>query len=524
MSFEDRVVEAVRSTVDSGAPGVAVGVYSDGRLIHHASAGLANVEFAAPVGIDTRFDIASMSKQFTATAALLLCRDGVLSLQDDIRTYLPELRLSQPVTIAQALRHTGGLPEWLALSAMAGRPLTRITQDQVLAFVAGLAELNFTPGTDFSYSNTGYVLIASIISRVTGKTLREFASERIFDPLGMTSTLFRDDSEQPLTGLADGYAVNQESVRRAGTEECAVGDGGLATNLVDLGHWFGFLEDGRVLGTDLRDLLIDPAAFGSDSPRPYCFGLYHWEIGGEPVFGHSGGVPGYRSHLVVSPKTHLGVAVLSNNSSVDAAELAAAVLGIVADLPAESPSQRVEEPEAAAALDGFWINSATDEPMKITAVDRAGVRLAEGHPSGRFDLTLDGTWHGVGEWAESRISATTDDTMLIESIRRPGAPAAYRRVAPPLADSSLPAGIYRSSELSILAIITDSGQLELGLRMVVPVMPGPGGTFRAGEMLTLRRDGNDLLVSAPGVFRMRFTRQSDGSIPFGVPPSLRDAG
>lgn len=253
----DAIAQLVSRFASPTGPGLAVGVYRGGVLVTQATAGLASVEFGVPIDERTRFDIASMSKQFAATAVLLLARDGLVSLDDDIRAHLPELRLEAPVTIAQCLQHTGGLREWLALAAIAGRSLTRITQDQTLEFVSGLSTLDFLPGTAFRYSNTGYVLAASLVHRVTGRTLGEFAAERIFRPLGMHRTLFREDSRAVLPEFAYGYESVDDRVLRADSEECAVGDGGLVTSLSELGPWFRFLRDGDVLGEDIRDTLVD---------------------------------------------------------------------------------------------------------------------------------------------------------------------------------------------------------------------------------------------------------------------------
>lgn len=519
MEITGRFFELVHAAVRPGDPGMAVGIYVDGKVIHHATAGLANVEFGVPVETRTRFDIASMSKQFTAAAALLLCRDGKVSLDDDIRVHLPELKLLEPVTIAQCLRHTGGLREWLTLSTLAGRPLTRITQNQALTFVAELTGLNFEPGTDFSYSNTGYVLVASLIHRLTGKTLGEFTTERMFTPLGMTETLFRDDSQLPLQGFADGYAVSEAGVRRAGTEECAVGDGGLATSIADLGPWFGFLQDGRVLGADLRDCLLERVGSDGVAPRPYALGLYHTTVGGLPAFGHSGGVPGYRSQLLFLPGRDIGVAVLTNNSSVDPGTMATEVLRLAAGLPAEKPAEPVDGAAEAVELVGYWVDPKTDITTRVEVADGGRISFAGGFPSGEFALTADHSWHGQGEFVASRVQ-TERDCIRIGSVHRPGHASTYIRCDPPEAGAILPAAVYRSTELRVLATITERGELELGLKMVAPIEAAANGGFTAGGLLTLRPDGDDLLISAPGAHRMRFVRQPDGTVPVGVPAGL----
>ncbi|MEV0585276.1 serine hydrolase domain-containing protein [Nonomuraea sp. NPDC050310] len=520
MEVAGRLTELVEALVRPGGPGLAVGVYAGGDLLCHAAAGLASVEFGVPVDERTRFDIASMSKQFTAAAALLLCRDGRLSLGDDIREHLPELRLDVPVTVDQCLRHTGGLREWLALAELTGRPLTRITQGQALALVAGLREVNFAPGTAFSYSNTGYILVTSIIERITGRTLREFTDERIFGPLGMTATHFRDDSTEPLPRFAYGYQVSADGrVRRAETEECAVGDGMIATCVADLGPWFGFLHDGRVLGTDVRDALLVRSGTGEDGlPRPYALGLSHSTIAGRPAIGHAGGAPGYRSQLLVLPEEGLGVAVLTNNTSIDPGRAGARALRLAAGLPLEDPPvEEHADPAEAEALSGYWIEPLSGDSFRAEA-DGGRLTLSGEEVAGTYVRAADGAWHGLDEaaglWLEPR-----DGALVAGRTDFPGRGRAHLPGAAPAEGSTLPPAVYLSHETGVLATITERGTAEVGLSLAEPIEPAPGGGFTAG-LLHLRPDGDDLLISAPGAYRLRFTRQPDGTRPLGLPPGL----
>ncbi|GGT73690.1 serine hydrolase [Streptomyces atratus] len=295
-------------------PGMAVATYRDGALVDVGCAGLASVEFGVPIDARTRFDIALASKQFTAVSVLLLARDGVLALADDIRDHLPELNVDQKITIEQCL-HTADLQEWFALVGIAGVPVTRRTEGHFLSILAGIRRTNFAPGVEFSYSNTGYVLAAAIIRRATGMSLREFSAERIFGPLGMADTMWRDDSSEVLPRFAYGYG--NDVMRRADTEECVVGDGGLATTVADLARWLGFLADGRVLGADIRAALLERMVLADGTVHPYALGVYHFTVGGKAVYGHAGSVDGYRSQLLYAPEDGLGFACLANQTRID---------------------------------------------------------------------------------------------------------------------------------------------------------------------------------------------------------------
>ncbi|MEW9521366.1 serine hydrolase domain-containing protein [Streptomyces tubercidicus] len=504
MNFAHSLSELLHNVVRSAEPGFALGVYADGKLVDHAVAGLASVEFGVPIDTRTRFDIASVSKQFTATAALLLCRKGQLSLDDDIREHLPELKLSVPVTIGQCLMHTGGLREWLSLRTLTGRPRTRMTQDQALALVAGVTDVNFAPGTAFSYSNTGYILVASAIERITGQTLRAFTTEHLFAPLGMADTHFRDDSQEPLPRFAYGYSVSDKGVHRADTEECAVGDGMVATSIDDLAPWFGFLRDGRVLGADLRDALLA-------HDRPYGLGLYHTTIGGQAVLGHSGGAVGYCSQLFYLPERGVGVALLANNSSINPMRIGAEALRLAAGLPKDPEPVREQTAET---LTGYWRDPGTDATFLAEPAPGGDTTLSGGYLSGTFVRTTDGTWHG--EHFRLRV---TPDSIVVTSVHDPGADRTYRRCAPPAEGTMLPASVYLSRDLGILATITEQGFLSLGLNLVAPITPAPAGGFTAGPV-TLRLDGDDLLVSMHGVHQLRFIREPHSTRPVGIPPGL----
>ncbi|MFK0040549.1 serine hydrolase domain-containing protein [Paenarthrobacter sp. NPDC090517] len=509
MDISDLLNELVQSKVHHDAPGAAVGIYRDGALIHHAAAGLANVEFSVPVDLHTRFDTASVSKQFTATAALLLCADGRLSMEDDLRSHLPELQLPTPVTVEQCLRHTAGLPDWLSVAQMAGLPLTRISQEQVLAFVAGLTALNFEPDSRFSYSNTGYVLVASLIERLAGMTLGEFAARRIFCPLGMRNTLYREDTMIPLPLFANGYLVDGKGVSRADTEECAVGDGGLVTSIADLGPWFGFLQDGRVLGAELKNALVRSTSGKGETPRLYALGLAHMSICGQRALAHSGEVPGYRSQLIFLPETGIGVAVLSNNSSVKPRQIAVEALQLATGLTCPgAPQTVVVDPGMTYALSGYWVDPATDVTLHVEPIEDGRVALSGGFLNGEFVATTGGVWQGLDDSADFRLQVK-GALLQVSSTFRPGDDSYFRRCEPPSIGATMPAAAYRNPELGALATITEDGELELGLQTIARLQPAPDGAFTAGDLLTLRLSDDRLLVSAEGVYRLPFIREQE---------------
>src|SRR5215467_12592491 len=335
-----------------GGPGHAVGVYRGGALVAHAAVGWAVIEHDVPVGAGTIFDIASASKQFTAACLLLVQRDGMLSLDEDVRRHLPGLLLPVPVTLRQCLSHTSGLREYYSLCELAGVPVAGMDEARLMRLLAGQTGLNFPPGTGWSYSNSGFVLAAAALRRVSGRSLAEFAADRVFGPLGMRATRFRDDLTLPVPGLATGYTPAPEGGwRRADITEETVGDGGVVTSVSDLAGWQRFmLTGGRRL--------------------PYALGLEITTAGGRRLYMHSGYIDGFRSALAYLIDDGMGVAVLANRDDTFPAEIAVRIAERLAGADAPAPPARLGERAALAAqpaVTGLWYSPELDTHLAIGA-------------------------------------------------------------------------------------------------------------------------------------------------------------
>jgi CubicO group peptidase (beta-lactamase class C family) len=232
----DRVLAEWTSTT----PGCSVGVEVDGQTVLAKGFGMADLERAVPNRADTIFEAGSVSKQFTAAAVLLLARDGTLSLDDPIRKHLPEIPdYGTPVTIRQMLNHTSGLRDWGSVAGIGGWPRTtrEYTHAHVLDILSRQKELNFPPGTRWSYSNSGYNLAAIIVSRVSGTPFAEFTRRRLFEPLGMTSTSWRDDHTRIVPRRALAYRHEDDGYHIDLPFENVHGNGGLLTTVGDLIRW-----------------------------------------------------------------------------------------------------------------------------------------------------------------------------------------------------------------------------------------------------------------------------------------------
>src|SRR5678816_443908 len=322
----------IRDRYGPDAPGCALGVFQNGRIALAKGYGLANIEYGAPITPQTPFIMGSGSKQFTAAAIALLVEQGRISLNDDVRKYVPELHdYGKRVTIDHLVHHTSGIRDWWALVDAAGmRPDDGYTVDDVLALAARQRHLNFDPGAEYNYSNTGYILLGIVVKRVTGKTLRQFAAEQIFSPLGMSNSHFHDDHNEPVRGRASAYSPLPGGAWTINIwNNDIVGQGGVMTTMEDLQKWDENFYTGTVGGKGFLARQLQRGKLNNDSTIAYAFGVQIGSYRGLPMVEHSGSTGGYRTDLARYPSTHTSVATMCNVSNADAAGLARRVADIV---------------------------------------------------------------------------------------------------------------------------------------------------------------------------------------------------
>ncbi|HWC95328.1 MAG TPA: serine hydrolase domain-containing protein [Candidatus Sulfopaludibacter sp.] len=334
-----------------GSPGCALGVFRGGKIIYSKGFGLANVELDVPITPATVFDIGSTSKQFTAASILLLEKEGKLSLDDDIRKYLPELAdYSGPgggkVTILNLLNHTSGIRDYLTLFSMAGISFDGVTTDDTaLALLARQKALNFVPGSDFLYSNSGYFLLSIIVKRVAGVNLRQYAQQHIFTPLDMTHTEFRDDHRELIPKRALAYSVTPSGFRLNVSYFEQLGDGGVHTTVEDLLKWDENFYTAAVGGKQFLAEIQERATLSNGKTLEYAKGLSHSKSRGLALVSHAGAWGGYRAELVRFPEQHFSIACLCNVGSANPSSLAKQVSDLyLKDLMQEAPAAPAAKP------------------------------------------------------------------------------------------------------------------------------------------------------------------------------------
>ena len=342
------------------SPGCAVGIAENGATMLARAYGMADLEHDVRNTPLTIFEAGSVSKQFTAAAIVLLALDGKLSLEDDVRKYVPEVpEYDRPITIRHMLTHTSGLRDWGAVAGISGwgRGSRIHTHDHMLDIVSRQSALNFEPGHEYSYSNTGYNLLVVVVDRVSGMPFAEFTKTRLFEPLGMSSTQWRDDYTRIVKGRAVAYSPRQGGFALNMPFEDVHGNGGLLTTVGDLLTWTENLETGELGGPEFLELMHRQGVLNDGSEISYASGLMVGTLRGVPSVSHTGSTAGYRAYLGRYPDQRLAVAILCNAGNANPGQLgsqvAEAVLGDALE-PAPGPTERTQElpaPYAPAAED-----------------------------------------------------------------------------------------------------------------------------------------------------------------------------
>ncbi|HYP25410.1 MAG TPA: serine hydrolase [Blastocatellia bacterium] len=310
-----QVDEIMSAMVRADAPGAAVMVIQDGKVVHRKGYGLANVETKTPISTDTVFDLASVSKQFTAMAIMILAERGKLSYEDPLTKFFPEFpAYASKITVRHLLNHTSGLPDYMATYQKLGRKDFEPTSKEAVKMLAELQEPRFAPGEKWEYSNSGYVVLAQIVEKASGVPFPAFMKKNVFDPLGMNHTLVMDESRQKIEKRAISYAPEGEGFRNIDYTPLVLvyGDGNVNTSVEDLFKWDQALYSEKLVKQATMKQAFTPAKLNNGSATKYGFGWLVTDAGGLPVVSHGGAWVGFRTHITRYPSERFTVIVLSN--------------------------------------------------------------------------------------------------------------------------------------------------------------------------------------------------------------------
>ncbi len=496
-------VDSVFAHLSSTAgPGCALGISRDGHLVYSRGYGMANLETGSAITPASIFHVASISKQFAAFAVALLAEDGKLSLDDVIQKHLPEIPVyPRAITIRHLIHHTSGLRDQWSLLGMADwRGDDLITESDVLSIVSRQKEINFLPGDEYIYSNTGYTLLAVIVKRVSGKSLREFSDERIFKPLGMTDTHFHDDHTMVVPGRTSAYQVRQGGGWMVSIPVFdTYGATSLFTTVADLLKWEQNFAEPKVGSRALIEKAQQPTTLTNGRTLNYGYGLSVETYRGMRAVGHGGADAGYRSDVIRFPDAGLAIDVLCNASNSGPGGLARKVADILLEKQLTSaPARPAAGPGAATAeqqarVVGTYLRRGVDDAMEVSAKDGRLSLLPFGIPVRAVaadTFTVDGfpvqvfTEGPAGPASILRVQIGTEPDRVYDRVSR---------FAPAPAELDGYTGTYYSEELDVRYVVARKDSI-----LTV--------TLRRRGTLNLQPVFPDAF-SVPGIGTIRFTKE-----------------
>lgn len=378
---EQKVAEFVRAEMEKRhIPGVSVVVLRDGKPILSRGYGFANAELEVPATPDTVYQLASVTKQFTATAIMMLADEGKLSLEDPVKKFVSDVPEAwDKVTVRHLLNHTSGIKSYTALPAFMGQPAKNYTHSEMVKLIAA-QPMDFQPGEKWAYNNSGYYLLGMIIEKVSGKDYNAFLTERIFQPLGMTATRLNNKTLL-VKGRAVGYSRPGNETRNAEFVHPSqpYSAGALISTVNDMAKWDAALYTGKLLKTSTLDQMWTPTKLNDGKTQDYGFGWSVRKINGHREIGHGGGIPGFSTYIGRFPEDKLTVIVLTNLDSGNAPALAQGVAAVylpdLAPKPIAAANGKDRDPQATELLRKLLLSTVEGktDPELFTAEARADI-------------------------------------------------------------------------------------------------------------------------------------------------------
>lgn len=458
---EKRVDQLMADYDGEAMPGGVIGVVRNGMMVFSKGYGMANLEYGIPNTPGSIYQVASVSKQFTAFAIALLEEQGKLSLDDDIRKYIPELPdLGNTITLRNLLNHTSGLRELLDLWEIGGSRIDDvIKQSDLFNLTVRQHETDFAPGTEFSYNNTGYLLLSEVVARVTGSRFGEWMRVNVFEPLDMHSTQIYDDYERVVKGQAYSYQIDVEGIKKLVLNSAITGATGVITTVEDLAKWQRNFHTAEIGGPRILQRMQERAVLATDDTLEYALGLIINTHRGLHQLRHNGVIAGYRTALTYFPGIDAGVIVLCNLASIDAPALANDVADAFFEgfmLPIESTPTAQQKSSIALAsdrLDAYAGTYRIDDRTRLTVMhetDHLTIQV-EGQPRSSLRALSDTLFHIEHPYFTTSIGFHVEAGGQVEHgmFYQNGAHA-VRRVKlwqPSLDEQKLYTGRYYSPEL-----------------------------------------------------------------------------
>ncbi|MEI7482147.1 MAG: serine hydrolase domain-containing protein [Elusimicrobiota bacterium] len=459
-----------------GSPGYALGIVDNGKIVYKHGYGMANLEHNIPISSRSVFDIGSTSKQFVAFCIAILEKKGRLNLEDPVQKYIPEMRLYKyPVTLRHLIHHISGIRDYLTLMDLAGmRYENEYPEEEIIGLISKQRDPNFRPGAEFLYCNSGYLLLGVVVKRVSGKSLREFAEENIFSPLGMKNTHFHDVFTSIVKNRASGYSVELDGVRADFSIFDVVGDGGVNTTVEDLFLWDQNFYHNKLAGggQKLIEKITTTGRLDDGTELNYAHGLFLGTYRGLKTITHGGAWIGYRTEILRFPQKNFSVICLSNFSQANPARIAWQITDIclggeMTGIPLRPVAKRASPASIGKMkeIEGVYLNTESEDFLEILTKDGNLFYSSGGgnymlEPVGPYHFTRTGGAFDITFCAGRNKGA---GTALVKE--RTGKEETYKKITPPAISgekSRACAGQYYSKELDIkYNIVPEKGKLFL---------------------------------------------------------------
>ena len=516
--LQQQIDSLVELNVPAGQPGGAVAVIHRGEVIHQQAYGMQDLEKGIANEASTMFDLASVAKQFTGFAILLLEQDGLIDLDENIRHYLPEMPgYAHTISVRHLLQHTSGLASTDLLRLFADKAFDEEwSQEDEFNIIKNYPQLNFPPNTQHTYSNAGYSLLAQVVESVAGMPFTAFMQQRIFRPLGMESSMVYTGPPMDIPRLAKGYGGSDEGFKHISSiSDYSYGAGNIFSNLSDMTRWGQHLLDPKAGDAALVQRMFNKYnTLENGDSISYTYGFQVRNYRGVKLVEHSGGLPGFRSRVQVFPEEELVVIVLLNNQTINSFNLSMALARLFLEdrLQEPEPPQPREaialKPEKATRFEGtylledgmemiffiendtFWLELPGDTRFRLHPESETSFFLKEFDAGCHFVVEPEGdvnqmTWRQNGrDFPARRVSEA--QALTTEQLRQF-------------------AGVYfQSYLLTEYPIIFDEGKLEMQF-------PATFSRYMGFETLQLNHIRDDRFdTGALGL--MEFTRDADGQV------------
>ena len=489
LKLQRRVDQLLAPWSGPASPGMTIGIVRGGEVILHASAGMADIELGVPIGPQTTFRIASVSKQFTCAMALLLVEEGRLGVDDDIRLYLPELAaFDQRISVDQLMHNISGLRDMLQIMRMGGIDLSfPVLPEDLMDGIARQRTLNFPAGARYLYSNTNFLLLGRIVERVTGERLRDLLERRIFRPLGMNMTRMVERTTELVPGLATGYLPAPEGGQMRAQHGFPVhGEGALVSSVLDLALWERSFSGGLAGRLPLQE----QTHFNSGPLCGYARGLAIAEVRGLRTVGHGGLWPGFRTEFLRIPERDEAIIVITKTGEANPYQVGQAVLNcLVEGAPEVFPVRAMPPKEELARYVGRFVDfevpatvdialsasgalTVNTFGMEVGVVSEPDGRLAAAHSARDWLMLLDPDGNTLGVQHDAEITAI------------------YRRIGYGAPAPRGLVGTYVSVEMAAVWAIVEE---EAGLVVRVSGPVGRGGPWQvegiAGDVFRIYQPG-----------------------------------